>query len=136
MALSTAMHTRIASDGLKLRYAIDDFSDPWKPKETLFLIHAAMGSSQRLYAWIPHLARDFCVIRPDMRGHGQTEIPGHTQLSLSRLVGDVIEIADQIGCESFHVAGSSAGAVVAMQAAIDHPTRVKSLGIFAATPGF
>ena len=47
------MHTHIASDGLKLQYAIDDYSDPWKPQETLFLLHAAMGSSRRLYKWVP-----------------------------------------------------------------------------------
>ena len=58
------MHTHVASDGLKLRYAVDDYSDPWRPRETLFLLHAAMGSSRRLYKWVPILARHFRVVRP------------------------------------------------------------------------
>ena len=46
MPLTTEMQTLTASDGLKLAYAVDDFSDPWRPQETLILIHAAMGSSR------------------------------------------------------------------------------------------
>ncbi len=135
MPLSSEMHTHVASDGLKLRYAVDDYSDPWRPQETLFLLHAAMGSSRRLYKWVPVLARNFRVVRPDMRGHGQSGIPGPDQLSVARLAQDVAELADALGCRQFHVAGSSAGAIVAMQVAIDYPDRVRTLGDFASTPG-
>jgi 3-oxoadipate enol-lactonase len=135
MPLSTEMHHLNASDGLQLAYAIDDFSDPWGPHETLILIHAAMGSSRRLYKWVPTLSRDFCVVRPDMRGHGETQIPGPEQLSLTRLTQDVIELADHLGLEQFHIAGSSAGAIVAMQTALDYPDRIKTLANFASTPG-
>ena len=64
MPLSTGMQHFTASDGLKLAYAVDDFSDPWRPQETLILIHAAMGSSRRLYKWIPALSRHFTQISP------------------------------------------------------------------------
>jgi len=127
--------TMTASDGLELCYCLDDFTDQWRPNETLILLHAAMGSSQRLYAWIPHLARDFRVVRPDLRGHGQSEVPKPEQLSLERLARDVVELSDHLGCKSFHLAGSSAGAIISMQVAISYPERVKTLGIFAATPG-
>jgi pimeloyl-ACP methyl ester carboxylesterase len=83
MASSSTMHELTASDGLKIRYAVDDFTDPWRPPETLILIHAAMGSSRRLYKWIPTAIAPFRVVRPDMRGHGQTQIPGPDQLSLT-----------------------------------------------------
>src|SRR3954470_20310605 len=135
MPFSSPMHTYVASDGLKLRYVIDDYSDPWRPPETLFLLHAAMGSSRRLYKWAPILARHFRVVRPDMRGHGETGIPGPDQLSLERLAKDVVELADHLGVERFHLAGSSAGAIVAMQTTLDYPARVKTLSNFASTPG-
>ncbi len=135
MPLSSETHTMTASDGLKLAYVVDDFSDPWKPREPLILIHAAMGSSRRLYKWVPILAREFCVVRPDMRGHGGTEIPGPDQLSLERLTQDVIELADHLGFKKFHIAGSSAGAIVAMRTALDHPGRILTLTNFASTPG-
>jgi pimeloyl-ACP methyl ester carboxylesterase len=129
------MQTHVASDGLKLRYCVDDYTDPWTPAETVFLLHAAMGSSRRLYKWVPLLAREYRVVRPDMRGHGQTEIPGPEQLTVKRLAQDVVELADALGCKKFHVAGSSAGAIVAMQVAVDYPERVSTLGDFASTPG-
>ncbi len=135
MTLSSEIHKLTASDGLSLAYCLDDFTDPWQPGETLILIHAAMGSSRRLYKWVPILARDFRVVRPDMRGHGATAIPGPDQLSLERLTRDVIELADHLGVDRFHLAGSSAGAIVAMQTTIDYPQRVKTLTNFASTPG-
>jgi 3-oxoadipate enol-lactonase len=132
---SRPMETFTASDGLELKYVIDDYSDPWRPQETLILIHAALGSSRRLYKWIPALSRHFRVIRPDMRGHGQSGLPGPDQLSVERLRQDVIELADHLGIERFHIAGSSAGAIVAMQTTLDNPERVKTLSNFASTPG-
>ena len=135
MALTTEMQSFTASDGLKLAYAVDDFSDPWRPQETLILVHAAMGSSRRLYKWIPTLARHFRVVRPDMRGHGETQIPGPDQLTVERLARDVVELADHLGVRKFHLAGSSAGAIVAIQTTLDYPDRVITLSNFASTPG-
>lgn len=135
MPLSSEIRYLTASDGLKLAYVEDDFTDPWGPHEPLILIHAAMGSSRRLYKWVPILMRDFRVLRPDMRGHGATEIPGPDQLSLQRLTQDVIELADHLKLDKFHLAGSSAGSIVAMRTAIDFPDRIKTLTNFASTPG-
>ncbi len=135
MALSTEMQSFTASDGLKLAYAVDDYSDPWRPQETLILIHAAMGSARRLYKWVPTLARHFRVVRPEMRGHGSSEIPGPDQLTVERLARDVIELADHLGVDRFHLAGSSAGAIVSFQTTLDFPDRVLTLSNFASTPG-
>lgn len=135
MKFERQMESFRASDGLTLRYVVDDYADPWKPTQTLFLLHAAMGSSRRLYKWVPVLARHFRVVRPDMRGHGQSEVPDASRFSFQRLVQDVIDLADHLEYRQFHVAGSSAGAIIAMQAALDHPERIKTLAGFAASPG-
>src|SRR5688572_20107234 len=101
------METFSASDGLRLRYVIDDYTDPWRQSETLVMLHAAMGSSRRFYAWVPHLARDFRVVRLDLRGHGESEVPGDGQLTFERLCLDVVELLDQLGAATVHLAGSS-----------------------------
>ncbi len=124
-----------ASDGLRLAYAIDDFTDPWQPPETLFLLHAVLGSSRRFYRWVPALSRHYRVVRLDMRGHGESEVPDEKRFSFARLVQDVVDLADHLQCPRFHVAGSSAGAIIAMQLALDHPQRVQTLANFAAAPG-
>jgi 3-oxoadipate enol-lactonase len=130
-----AMQTFRASDALVIAYALDDYTDPWKAADTLILIHAAMGSSKRFYAWVPHLARDVRVVRIDLRGHGESGNPAAGQLTQQRLVQDVVELADHVGATRFHVAGSSAGAIVAEKVAIDYPERVLSLAAFAGTGG-
>jgi 3-oxoadipate enol-lactonase len=125
-----------ASDGVRLAYTVDDFTDPWRPPETLVLLHAAMGSSRRLYAWVPRLARDFRVVRPDLRGHGHSETPAASlPFTLPRLARDVIELADHLGVDRFHLAGSSAGAIISMKVAIDYPHRLLTVADFASTPG-
>jgi pimeloyl-ACP methyl ester carboxylesterase len=123
------------SDGLMLRYAVDDYTDPWRRAPTLFLLHAAMGSSRRFYRWVPQLARDFRVVRPDMRGHGCSDAPADAELSIHRLVQDVLELAAHLECEDLYLGGSSAGAIISLQLALDHPQRVNGLGLFAASPG-
>ncbi|HEX6008348.1 MAG TPA: alpha/beta hydrolase, partial [Burkholderiales bacterium] len=60
------MHSFKASDGLGLAYALDDYTDPWRAADTVILLHAAMGSSRRFYAWVPHLAGEFRVVRLDL----------------------------------------------------------------------
>ena len=129
------MPTFTASDGLRLAYTVDDYTDPWRTPDTLILLHAVLGSSRRFYAWAPVLARHFRVVRLDMRGHGKSEVPDEKRFSFERLVRDVIDLADHLGCPSFHVAGSSAGAIIGMQTALDYATRVKTVAAFAATAG-
>lgn len=122
------------SDGLKLAYRIDDFTDPWRKSDTLVLLHAAQGCHERFRAWVPHLARQVRLVRPDLRGHGRSAVPADGP-SIERLVADVVELAGHLGAAQVHLAGSSAGAMIAMAAAIAHPDRVASLAIFAATAG-
>jgi pimeloyl-ACP methyl ester carboxylesterase len=129
------MQNFTASDGLTLAYAVDDHTDPWTKADTLILMHAVLGSSRRFYQWVPLLSRHLRVVRLDMRGHGDSEVPGEQHFSFQRLTQDVVELADHMQCPRFHLAGSSAGAIIAMQIALDHPQRVKALANFAAAPG-
>ncbi len=78
----------VASDGLTLRYYIDDFTDPWTRPETL-----------------------------------------------ERLSRDVVDLLDHLGVKRAHLAGSSAGGIVAMYTAVTRPERVATLAAFAAIPG-
>ena len=81
----TAEHHWTASDGTRLFYRVDDFTDPWTRAPTVLLLHPGMGSSQRLFGWVPHLARHYRVVRPDTRGHGRSEPGDLGTLSHDRL---------------------------------------------------
>ncbi|HVC54789.1 MAG TPA: alpha/beta hydrolase [Stellaceae bacterium] len=124
------------SDGLPLAYYIDDFTDPWRPAPTVLLLHAAMGSARRYFGWVPHLCREYRVVRLDLRGHGDSPVPpAEPPLSLDRLVRDVAELLDHLGCPSVHVVGNSAGGYLGQQLAMTRPERVCSLALFGSTPG-
>ena len=56
------------SNDLNMHYEIDDFTDPWKSAETILMLHGNCESGKVWFGWVPHLARDFKVVRPDMRG--------------------------------------------------------------------
>ena len=125
-----------AGDGLSLAYYIDNFTDPWKRADTVLLLHAAMGSARRWFGWVPHLARDWRVVRLDLRGHGASQVPPAEQpLLLERLVTDVAELLDHLGLDSAHVVGNSAGGYLGQQLAMTRPERVRSLALFGSTPG-
>ena len=124
------------SDGISLAYYIDDFTDPWRRPDTVLLLHAAMGSARRYYGWIPHLAREWRVVRLDLRGHGASQVPpAEQQLLLERLVTDVAELLDHLGLDSAHIVGNSAGGYLGQQLAMTRPERVRSLSLFGSTPG-
>jgi 3-oxoadipate enol-lactonase len=125
-----------ASDGLKLAYTIEDFTDPWLAAPTLLLLHAAMGHSGRYYAWVPPLCRRYRVVRMDLRGHGASAVPpAEPALSMERLVQDTRELLDHLGVASAHVVGNSAGGYIGQQLAMNSPGRVASLMLFGSTPG-
>lgn len=129
------MESFLASDGVRLKYVVDDYTDPWRKPQTVLLVHAAMGSSRRFFAWVPHLARDFRVVRIDLRGHGESEPHGPGPITFERLVQDVGELLDHLDVERVHIAGSSAGAYISQGYTSLHPERVATLACFAATPG-
>jgi pimeloyl-ACP methyl ester carboxylesterase len=125
-----------ASDGLKIAYHVDDFTDPWTQPEVLVLLHSAMGNSARFYSWVPALARHFRVVRMDLRGHGDSEIPpADMPLSMDRFVQDVAELMDHLGAARAHLVGNSAGGYLAQKLAITAPERVLSLCVIGSTPG-
>jgi 3-oxoadipate enol-lactonase len=130
------MQTFTTSDGLRLAYYVDDFTDPWVKAPTVLLLHAAMGSARRYFGWVPHLCRRYRVARLDLRGHGASEVPpAEAKLTLDRLVLDVAELLDHLALAAAHIVGNSAGGYLGQQLAMTRSERVTSLCLFGSTPG-
>src|SRR5690625_2062379 len=124
------------SDGINIKYAIDDFSPLWKSPSTVVMLHAAMGSMERFRAWVPAISEKFRVVRWDMRGHGDSDEPDEqAELSIRRLSRDLVEMLDHLKLENAQVVGSSTGGIIAMHAAINYPDRIRSVASYAAIPG-
>ena len=120
---------RITPD-LDMHYEIDDFADPWRAHETILLLHGNAESGAVWYGWVPHLARQLRVARPDMRGFGRsTPMPRDYAWSLDRIVDDYIALMDGLGIERFHLVGAKVGGTMALHFAVRHPARVTTLTV-------
>ncbi|MBI3938981.1 MAG: alpha/beta hydrolase [Betaproteobacteria bacterium] len=120
---------RITPD-LEMYYEVDDFADPWRPHETVLLLHGNAESSAVWYGWVPHLAHAYHIVRPDMRGFGaSTPMPRDYPWSLDRIIDDYTTLLDQLGVERFHLVGAKVGGTIALRFAARHPARVTTLTV-------
>ncbi len=118
---------------LTLYYELDDYTAPWTSPETILLIHGVADTSKAWFAWVPRLARQFRLVRPDLRGFGQSTVPpADYAWSLSGFAQDLKGLLDHLGMSPVHVVGQRIGGSVAMQFAHDYPACVKSLTVIGA----
>jgi len=130
------MQATFEKDGLRLNYYVDDFTDSWSNPQVVLMLHSALGSSLRFNSWVPGLSRKYRVIRLDMRGHGESDIPSaDSEFSLSVLADDVIALLDHLGEKRVHMVGNSGGGYVGQHLAMQFPERIATLALFASGPG-
>jgi 3-oxoadipate enol-lactonase len=129
------MATFDAAPDLKMHYLVDDFTDPWTEPETILLLHGNAESSRAWYAWVPLLARQFRVVRPDMRGYGaSTAMPRDFAWTLDVVIGDYSRLMDALGVQRFHLVGAKIGGVIARAFAARRPERVTTLTVIGSPP--
>jgi 3-oxoadipate enol-lactonase len=120
------------ASGLSMYYEDDDFADRWSRHDTFLLLHGFAESSEAWFAWVPHLARDHRVIRPDLRGFGRSTIPPdalHYPFSVLGFAADVAALLDALELEQVHVVGARVGCPVGIALAAALPERVRSLSL-------
>jgi haloacetate dehalogenase len=104
----------------------------------LILLH---GFPENGLCWAqiaPTFTDRFQVIIPDLRGYGQSDAPPddatHDAYSKRQMATDIVALMDQLGLPSAHILGHDRGARVAYRLALDHPARVRRLGIIEIAP--
>lgn len=95
----------------------------------LFLIHG-IGARRATFAGLVEGLKDrFTCIRYDLRGHGESPLPG-ARFGLDDLVDDLEALRAHLGIEKAHFAGHSLGGMIGPAYARRHPARVLSLGLW------
>jgi 3-oxoadipate enol-lactonase len=123
------------SPDLDMHYEVDDFTDPWRRPETVLMLHGNAESGQAWYAWVPTLARQYRVVRPDMRGFGRSSaMPRDYPWTLDRLIEDFCLLMDHLGIDRFHLVGAKIGGTIARAFAGRRPERVKTLTVVGTPP--
>jgi pimeloyl-ACP methyl ester carboxylesterase len=115
------------AEGVKLQTAIGGTGP------ALVLLH---GFPQTHLMWrevAPRLAGTHTVICPDLRGYGASSKPDG-DYSKRTMAQDIVNLAHQLGHDTFALAGHDRGALVAFRAGLDHPDRVTHLTILDVLP--
>ena len=129
------MPTFQSSPDLEMFYQVDDFTDPWTEPETILMLHGNCESGAAWYAWVPHLARRFRVVRPDMRGYGaSTPMARDFPWTLDILIDDYVRLMQALEIQRFHLVAAKIGGVIARAFAARHPERVLTLTLIGTPP--
>ncbi|WP_327739766.1 alpha/beta hydrolase [Streptomyces nojiriensis] len=99
----------------------------------LVLVHAGVADHTMWDAVVPALAERNTVIRYDLRGFGESAPPTGPFTETD----DLCRLLDHLGHESVRLIGASWGGRVAVNFALAHPDRVRSLALLAPPwPGY
>lgn len=109
-------------NGTHLEY--DDEGVPDGPP--VVFIHGWTANRHRWDHQVSTLAKTHRVIRYDLRGHGESDVPsgGYT---IAQMAEDLRALLDHLGIERATLVGHSMGGMTALTFALEHPTRVERL---------
>ena len=113
----------------ELFYREDWFGEPWRKPEVAMLIHGNDESSVVWFGWVPRMAQEFRLLRPDLPGFGRSKVPAGFEWSLPSLATFIARVLDKAGVESAHIIGAKTGGAIAMQFAADYPARTRTLAV-------
>ncbi|GAA2207389.1 alpha/beta hydrolase [Nonomuraea monospora] len=100
--------------------------------ELVILLHGFPESSRQWTAHVAELAAAGCrAVAFDQRGYSPGARPAEVAAyRMPHLVQDVLDVADALGADRFHLAGHDWGGSVAWCTAFAHPARVATLTSF------
>lgn len=111
-----------------LYYEDDDFTDPWRPAPTMLLQHGFSRNGRFWYNWVPLLAHEFRIVRPDMRGMGRSTMADEIyEASLGTFAVDARRLLDHLGIEQVVFVGESFGGIIGLKFAHAYPERTRAL---------
>jgi 3-oxoadipate enol-lactonase len=116
--------------GVWMAYEDHWFGEPWTVPETVVMVHGNSESSRAWTCWVPHLARHYRVVRPDLPGYGQSPEPSSYGWSAPELASDLGLFLDALNLKTCHLVGAKYGGSTCIRLAIDQPGRPSSLCLF------
>jgi pimeloyl-ACP methyl ester carboxylesterase len=112
-------------NGVKIWYSVFGRGKP------VILLHGGLANSNYWGRLVPALSGRYQVIVMDSRGHGGSTRSSEP-ISYDLMASDVLAVMDFLQIEKAAVVGWSDGAIIGLDIAINHPTRLTRLFAFAA----
>jgi len=104
---------------------------PEGAQKTIMFVHGYAGCAETWEFQINFFAREYRVIAPDLRGHGQSDAP-FTDYTMPELVSDLHAIAETLRLpEKFILIGHSFGGSICVEYANAHPEQLEKLVLIA-----
>lgn len=104
-----------------------------KDKPAIILVHGYSASLHTWEEWVDSLKNDFRVVSLDLPGHGLTRETSLDSVSIPSFVDVIIEVANNLGIETFSLVGSSMGGATAWALSLDHSERLEGLVLVGAS---
>jgi pimeloyl-ACP methyl ester carboxylesterase len=120
LANDQAVGHRVTVNGMQLYYEVTGAGDP------LIVLHGAYMNIPSMGAIIPKLAKTHRVYAVELQGHGRTTDIDRP-ITYPAMADDVGAFMDAVRLTKADVFGYSMGAIVGLQLAIRHPTKVNKL---------
>ncbi len=100
--------------------------------ESIFLLHGLFGSLSNLMLLAKVLQENYDVIVVDLRNHGRS--PHSETMSYHEMAGDLFELANSLGINTFSLVGHSMGGKIAMACALEKPHRIEKIVVVDIAP--
>lgn len=118
----TGNYTSMITAGCSLHYEVMGEGPP---------VVLIQGAGVQGSAWKPQVAdlqRQYRCLYFDNRGSGRS-VPNTGRVSIGRMAEDTAALMDEQGWDSAHIAGHSMGGLIALDLALKHRARVRSLAL-------
>lgn len=96
----------------------------------VLLLHGTAAASHSWRDVAPRLSDRFTLVIPDLPGHGFTDNPRHSQLSLPGMSRAVRALCTELDLAPQMIVGHSAGAAIAVHMALSQPLGLRGLVSF------
>ena len=110
-------------NGIRFHYETSGEGDP------ILLINGLSAPAANWLFQVKGLAPHYQVVTFDNRGVGETDMPEAPAYPTSQMADDAAAVLEHLAIPRAHVVGHSMGGTIAMELAIRHPQRVRSLGL-------
>ncbi len=102
-------------------------------KEVLLLLHGNFASWRWWQPILKNVPPGYRIYAPDLRGCGDSDKP-ESDYTIAQHTDDVNRIASALKIRRFHLVGHSLGGCIALEFALAHPRRIKTLTLVAPAP--
>lgn len=127
------MPTMPIGDGRHIYYTFDRADKENAP--AVMLVHGLAESGEAWVDWMPRLRGRLHVLRPDLRGYGQsTPLAADHAWRFDDLSGDLAALMDHLGVPQVELVGAKIGGTIAMRLAMTRPELVRTLSVVGASP--